>query len=726
MTMVGQYEIKELLGAGGIGQVHAALDTVLQREVALKSLRPEMLSDASFVERFRAEATNLARLNHPNITTLYTLLEDSGNLYLVMECVRGETLEDLLKKRGGRLSVKESLAIVAQVADGLSYAHSMGIVHRDIKPANVMITSAGLAKIMDFGIARKAGSQRLTRDGSIVGTLAYMAPEQLRGKDADGRSDQYSTAIMLYEMISGAVPFEASTDYDLMQLHVNAQPRRLGSRVSGIDSKIDTALTRALAKKPEQRFASMREFSDSLGAAALRTDASKIVHDGTRLIDVPTLEPLLPPSALTSVLDRLTFIPPDMRMFAALGAGGVLLVALAMGVIVMLTPTSAQVQAGRGGSSSSPGGVASAPSRKDGPSSPAYTTASQVPDKSANPTGATPVQGKTVVASNDRNSVPDAVSPPRPPNAGGDSSARAPGVAALTPGDGSKTVGGVTTSPPSATAPHDQGSPAKREITAALSHKDYSRAFEIAEPLARDGDPDAQYALGYILERGLNGTKDEKQAADYYLKAAQKGHLSSAFKLAQMYESGRGVESKSDEQAFFWYRKVAEAGDIDAMYNVAAMYQAGRGTEKSYEHAFDWYLKAAKLGDPQAQNSLGILYHSGMGTSHSESDAVYWFRVAAEAGFAKAQRNLAEMYYSGAGVSQADRREAFGWYKRAAEQNDAGAEFALGRYYEEGISPVDRDYDKAAEWYRKAAEHGSSKAQPAIESLKSRGLIKES
>src|SRR5215470_8044853 len=143
MDKIGPYEIRELLGSGGIGQVHAAFDVELEREVALKSLRPELLSDKSFIDRFHAEAKSLARLEHPNITRLYSLFSEGGNLYLVMECVRGETLEDLLKTRGGRLSVRESLAIIAQVADGLGYAHSLGIVHRDIKPGNLMITASG-------------------------------------------------------------------------------------------------------------------------------------------------------------------------------------------------------------------------------------------------------------------------------------------------------------------------------------------------------------------------------------------------------------------------------------------------------------------------------------------------------------------------------------------------------------------------------------------------------
>ena len=340
MTIIGQYEIRELLGVGGIGQVHAAFDTILEREVAIKSLRPELINDKNFVDRFRGEATSLAKLAHPNITTLYNLLSDGGNFYLIMECVRGETLEDLLKKRGGKLGVQESLALIAQVADGLSYAHSLGIVHRDIKPANLMITKTGAVKIMDFGIARVRGSQRLTRDGGALGTLAYMSPEQVRGEEPDGRSDIYSLAITLYEMLSGSVPFEADTDYALMQAHIKTRAPKLSSRLPGVDARLDAALARGLAKSSEQRFAKAWEFSDALGAAALRADASKIVYEGTRLINAPAAGPVAraPRLALASVLDRLTFIQPDLRLPVVIGAGGSILLALAIAIVVILTP----------------------------------------------------------------------------------------------------------------------------------------------------------------------------------------------------------------------------------------------------------------------------------------------------------------------------------------------------------------------------------------------------
>ena len=338
---VGQYEIRDLLGEGGIGQVHAAYDTVLQREVAMKSLRPEMLSDANFADRFRAEATSLARLNHPNITTLYSLIPDGKNLYMVMELVRGHTLDDILAKRNAPLDVRESLAIISQAADGLAYAHSMGVIHRDIKPSNLMIAENGVLKIMDFGIARVRGSQRLTRTGSIVGTLAYMAPEQLRGEEGDEACDLYSLAIVLYEMLTGTPPFSANSEYDLMQAQINQKPDRLISRVPGLDSRVDAAIMKALSKKPAQRFASTRAFSDALGASAMRMDAPKILHNDTRLIEAPA-NPIQIAPARRSVLDKLPNIPglaPELRA-AVYGGGAAAVVALAViGVLFFRSPS---------------------------------------------------------------------------------------------------------------------------------------------------------------------------------------------------------------------------------------------------------------------------------------------------------------------------------------------------------------------------------------------------
>jgi serine/threonine-protein kinase len=338
MRRIGSYEIRELLGEGGIGQVHAAFDTVLQREVAIKSLRPEKLRDATFADRFRSEATSLARLNHPNIATLHTMLVEGRSLYMVMELVRGRTLETVMQRRGGPLGAEQSLAIIAQAADGLAYAHSMGVIHRDIKPANLMLSTNGHLKIMDFGIARVQGSQRLTRDGSMVGTLAYMAPEQIRGEPGDERSDIYSLAIVLYELLSGSVPFTASTEYDLMQAQIHARPGRLASIVPGLDSRIDAAIMKALAKNPEQRFRSINAFKAAIGLPVAKAAPIAISEELAATTNRRALATLL--RSVTSAFDALPLPAERMRRPIIAGAAAALMATLLWFGASALLPSS--------------------------------------------------------------------------------------------------------------------------------------------------------------------------------------------------------------------------------------------------------------------------------------------------------------------------------------------------------------------------------------------------
>jgi serine/threonine-protein kinase len=274
---IGTYELLELLGEGGIGQVYAARDTLLGRQVAIKTLRPELSRDRNLIARFYNEAQSLGDLAHPNITTLHALHLEGLDPFMVMELVLGRTLEAVLE-RVHHLPLSDSLAVIAQATAALAYAHRRGVIHRDIKPANLMVTDTGLLKVMDFGIARVQGAQRLTRAGQMFGTLVYASPEQIRGNDVDERSDLYSLAVMFYEMLAGTPPFTAENDHALMIAHLEAMPPPLTARVDSLDPRIEPAITRALAKRPEERFASVEEFARAVGATAVRGDATEILQ----------------------------------------------------------------------------------------------------------------------------------------------------------------------------------------------------------------------------------------------------------------------------------------------------------------------------------------------------------------------------------------------------------------------------------------------------------------
>ena len=259
---IGKYRVVSRLGRGGMGTVYKAVDETLDREVAIKCLNPD-LGDPEILKRFRAEALALARLNHPNIATLFELTEHNGELLMVMEFLRGETF-DSLTQRIGPLPVDRAAQMCSQVLDALGHAHHAGVVHRDLKPANLMLTESGQTKVMDFGLARMAGTEHLTNDGFMVGTPAYMAPEQVLGREIDGRADLYAIGVVLFRLLTGQLPFKAESGIAMVhrQLHDAPTPiRQLRMELPGVCEEI---LDRALAKAPKDRFQTAEDFRTAL------------------------------------------------------------------------------------------------------------------------------------------------------------------------------------------------------------------------------------------------------------------------------------------------------------------------------------------------------------------------------------------------------------------------------------------------------------------------------
>ena len=276
--IIGNYKIEQKLGEGGMGAVYKGVDTMLDREVAIKALRPELASQIHVVERFRSEAVTLAKLNHPNIATLYSLFRQSDELYMVLEFVRGETLDNILARRGA-LAADEAIPVFAQVMDGINHAHELGIVHRDIKPANMMLTEKGTLKVLDFGIARLLGSARTTRHGNIIGTLEYMAPEQVRGLETDCRTDIYALGMMLYEVLTGRLAFQTENEFELMKLQTEATPVQPVQINPNIPHEVNAAIMRAIEKDPNHRFQTAGDFRETLLAAGF--SAKGILHSAT-------------------------------------------------------------------------------------------------------------------------------------------------------------------------------------------------------------------------------------------------------------------------------------------------------------------------------------------------------------------------------------------------------------------------------------------------------------
>jgi serine/threonine-protein kinase len=262
---VGKYRVLERLGRGGMGIVYKALDETLDREVAIKVLNPD-LGDAELLKRFRAEAISLARLNHSGIATIYELHRHDDDLLMVMEFVRGETLQSL-SERLGPLEPPQAAHVCIQILDALAHAHRAGVIHRDLKPANVMITDTGTVKVMDFGIARMLGAEHFTHAGYMMGTPAYMAPEQVLGEAIDGRADIYSVGVVFYRLLSRQLPFQADTAISMAQKQVTEPPTPIRTFRPELPAWCQSIIAKALSKAPADRFQTAEAFRSALREA---------------------------------------------------------------------------------------------------------------------------------------------------------------------------------------------------------------------------------------------------------------------------------------------------------------------------------------------------------------------------------------------------------------------------------------------------------------------------
>jgi serine/threonine-protein kinase len=262
----GRYRITRKLGAGGMANVYLAVDEELGRRVAIKILNERHANDEQFVERFRREAKNAAGLSHPNVVSVYDRGEAEGTYYIAMEYVEGRTLKDLILSRGPS-PVPIAIDYTRQILQALRFAHRGGLVHRDIKPHNVIVDSEGRVKVADFGIAR-AGTSQMTEAGSIIGTAQYLSPEQARGAPVDQTSDLYSVGIVLYELLTGTVPFNGETPVEIAMKHLSQTPEPPSAHRADIPEDLDYVVLRALAKDPSERYGSAEEMSADLDRVA--------------------------------------------------------------------------------------------------------------------------------------------------------------------------------------------------------------------------------------------------------------------------------------------------------------------------------------------------------------------------------------------------------------------------------------------------------------------------
>lgn len=261
-----RYQIIKTIGEGGMANVYLAYDTILDRNVAVKVLRGDLATDEKFVRRFQREALSASSLSHPNIVEVYDVGEDNGSYYIVMEYIDGKHLKQLLKKRGN-LTLTEVVDIMLQVTDGMSAAHDSYIIHRDIKPQNIMILENGLIKITDFGIAMALNSTQLTQTNSVMGSVHYLPPEQASGKGATIQSDVYSMGILMYELLTGTLPFKGDNAVEIALKHIKESVPSVKELLPNIPQSIENIIMKSTAKNVKNRYQDAKEMHDDLKTA---------------------------------------------------------------------------------------------------------------------------------------------------------------------------------------------------------------------------------------------------------------------------------------------------------------------------------------------------------------------------------------------------------------------------------------------------------------------------
>ena len=611
------FEVGDLVGRGGFAEVFAVRDLRLKRDLAAKVLSPELAVNQQMLQRFRHEAEAIATLRHPSIVPIYDIGESGGIAYIVMPLIKGDTLRKILDAEGP-LPMAEARRILGDVAGALQVAHAAGLVHRDIKPENIMLEGPRRqVLVMDFGIAKALdpASTGMTSSGLIVGTPHYMSPEQASGDAVDGRSDQYSLAVLGYRMVTGEHPFEAETVRALLYKQVFENPPPARDKFPDVPQVLSDALHRGMAKDPRDRFATIDEFATAISVEdtseyEARTAAAKAV------LKASTRTTAKSPSSATGAR------PPIRRKGrGGLLIGGAVVVLGAIAVVAITRLRSPGAGPADEGAATQTAAVAPAVALQDSTSG--NETSASGPDRANRATRPSATETRT----------------------------------------GNRTAAATPAGPAT--------------CAEAVRASAWTPAFGLCQTEAAAGDAAAMAALAALYEAGRGTPADLGAAAEWYRKATDAGSVESAWRLGQMAEAGRGVE-RNPADAMSLYQQAARRGYAPAMRSLARLYEDGVGVRRNESEAANWYRRAVAANDVPSFVRLGVLYNLGRGVTKNEAEAARLFARAAQAGDAEGQYALALAYLAGRGVEPSDSLGVM-WLQRAAAQGHEPARQELAK-----------------------------------------------
>ena len=590
------YELKERIGAGGFAEVFRARDLRLKRDLAVKVLRPDLGLSPEMLQRFRREAETIATLRNAHIVPVFDVGEAEGLAFIIMPMISGESLRAVLD-REGPMNPAEVRRILREAAQGLAAAHDAGVIHRDIKPENIMLE--GREKrvlLMDFGISKAVGAagdedpgQALTTTGIIIGTPQYMSPEQACGdRNIDARSDQYSLAVVGYRMLAGGLPFEGDSTRAVLYQQLVAEAPPISSKVSGVPNGVANAIQRAMAKEPNERFATMTEF-----AAMLDTDTSM--------------------APLRKVAPRSNLRRNQILATAAvlLGAGGWWYAthqsAPPVAPPVAIAPPPAD--------STSPPVLPSGINGTQQPVVDARGRAGKPASTASNAAVTKPGAGAGVVA------TPAPVPPPPPPTANTATCAR---LAAA-----SNWAAAVAT----CTKEAESGGASAQRLLGLMYDKGNGVSENPAEAVkwyrrAAASDVEGQFLLSHMLEIGRGIARNEAEAVVFLRDAASGGWLRAQQLLAYRLENGAGIR-KNETEAALWYRRAAERGDATSQAKLGEFLAKGKGIAKNESEALEWYRKAGDQGSGESAWQAAQMYFKGKGTAKDDAAGLEWTKKAA-------------------------------------------------------------------------------------------------